>query len=239
MSRVRVRCGPAPRPSARWTAWWLSAAAALFSHTGRATPPEIVDRVAVRFDAAETGGASQPLFIFERELAFEARLEALSDTEHPDRSSPYLERHVRAALERHVAEELLAHLTVEPAPSATDLAARTIEARSVVEHRVGGRASLDAAAAAEGLGAWELEQFVVREARASLYIDRMIAPMFEPSEAELRELSRTAGPFRGRPFDEVSPLLRRLFVAERLDAALQTFFQNVRGRVHIVYLGKG
>ena len=39
----------------------------------------LLDRVAVRFTAPETGGIAKPQFIFERELAFEARLEALTD----------------------------------------------------------------------------------------------------------------------------------------------------------------
>ncbi|HEY3595246.1 MAG TPA: hypothetical protein VGL13_15275, partial [Polyangiaceae bacterium] len=71
----------------------------------------------VRFDAPESGGQAHPQFIFERELAFEARLEALADQGRADRSRPYIERHVRAALERHVAEELLAHLAMDPEPT--------------------------------------------------------------------------------------------------------------------------
>jgi len=85
---------------------------------------EPVDRVVVRFDSAEPGGAAKPQFIFERELAFEARLEALADSERPERSLPYLDRHLRAAIERHVAEELLAHLAMDPEPSAADMDAR-------------------------------------------------------------------------------------------------------------------
>ncbi len=46
--------------------------------------PVLVDRAVVRFEAPETGGARRPRFVFERELAFEARLEALSD---PDRAA--------------------------------------------------------------------------------------------------------------------------------------------------------
>ena len=43
-----------------------------------------LDRVVVRFIAPETGGMRSPRFIFERVLAFEARLEALAD---PDRAA--------------------------------------------------------------------------------------------------------------------------------------------------------
>ncbi len=69
--------------------------------------PVALDRAVVRFEAPETGGALRPQFVYERELAFEARLEALADADRAQGGAPYLDRHVRAALERHVAEELL------------------------------------------------------------------------------------------------------------------------------------
>ena len=46
-----------------------------------------IDRAVVRFVASETGGVRSPRFIFERELAFEARLEALGRSE-PLRALP-------------------------------------------------------------------------------------------------------------------------------------------------------
>ena len=197
--------------------------------------PILVDRVVVRFDAPEIGGVGRPQFVFERELAFEARLEALSDADRTERRVPYLDRHVRASLERHIAEELLAHLAMDPEPTADDLARRVIATRKIVEQRVGGPESLANAARAEGLESTEVERFVLREARASLYLDRMVAPMLEPSEAELREVHRgTNSPFRGQRFDEVLPLLRQWHVSQRLEAAIGAFYQNARGRVHVV-----
>src|SRR5438128_244266 len=130
-----------------------------------------VDRTVVRFDAPETGGVGRPQFVFERELAFEARLEALADPDRGERTAAYLDRHVRAALERHIAEELLAHLVMDPEPSEAELVRRVAGARGVLEHRVGGRDKLDAAAASEGIDAADLERLVKREARASLYLD--------------------------------------------------------------------
>ena len=83
----------------------------------------------------------------------------------------------------------------------------------------------------------ELDAIVRRDARASLYLDRMVAPMLEPSEAELREVHRAAtNPFRGQRFDDVATALRRWYIGERLDAALSAFYQNARGRIHIVVL---
>jgi hypothetical protein len=196
-----------------------------------------VDRAAVRFDAPETGGIARPQFVFERELAFEARLEALGDPDRSERARAYLDRHVRAALERHVAEELLSHLAIDPEPSADEIKSRASAALGVLEQRVGGHEALTEAAAAEGLDAGELDVLVLREARASLYLDRMVAPMLEPSEAELREVHRSAAnPFRGQRFDDVVTSLRSWYVAERLEAALGAFYQNARGRVHIVVL---
>ncbi len=99
-----------------------------------------LDRAVVRFSAPETGGARSPRFIFERTLAFEARIEALAD---PDRATtrdvrPYRERHVRAALERHVAETLLSSLRIDPEPSEQDLSRQTESARRMLYERAGG-----------------------------------------------------------------------------------------------------
>src|SRR5271168_1430833 len=102
--------------------------------------PTILDRVVVRWHAPETGGPPKPQFIFERELAFEARLESLAD---PDAEpGPYHDRHVRAALDRHIAETLLATLPVLPAPDPRTIAARAEAARAILEQRVHGRARL-------------------------------------------------------------------------------------------------
>lgn len=199
--------------------------------------PVALDRTAVRFDAPETGGTSHPQFIFERELAFEARIEALADSDRAERRGAFLDRHLRSALERHIAEELLAHLPMDPEPERDEIARRVVAARAILEQRVGGAADLLNAARAEGLDTTEVDRLVVREARASLYLDRMVAPMLEPSEAELREVHRaTSNPFRAQRFDEIAEPLRKWFVGQRLEAALGAFYQNARARVHMVIL---
>jgi hypothetical protein len=199
--------------------------------------PAVVDRVVVRFDAPETGGVAKPKFIFERELAFEARLEALGDTDRTERSVPYLDRHVRAAMERHVAEELLSHLPMDPEPSAAEQERRVAGAREMLSARVGGEANLESAARAEGIEPADLDALLRREARASLYLDRMVAPMLEPSDAELREVHRSgSNPLRDQRFDDVIGALRRWYVSERLAAALGAFFQNATARVHLTVL---
>ncbi len=195
----------------------------------------LVDRTVVRFEAPELGGARSPRFVTARQLAFEARIEALAD---PDRSgAAYRDRHVSAALERHVAETLLASLRIEPEPTGDELRAQTESARRLTEDRVGGPDALGAAATAEGIGQRELVTLFQRQARASLYLDRMVAPMLSPSDAELRALFRNEKtPYRDAPFETVLPGLRRWYVSTRLQAALAAYYQNARSRLRIVYL---
>lgn len=215
----------------------LLAGTATFASPKPADAGSKLDRAVVRFHAPETGGAAAPQFIFERELAFEARIEALSDQDRGKAAAPYLDRHVRAALERHIAEELLSRLPMDPEPVPGEVARRAESAREVLEQRVGGRDTLIAAAAAEGIDSGELDGLLRRQARASLYLDRMVAPMLDPSEAELRELHRSgATPFRGRRLGEVLEPLRKWYVGQRLSAALASFYQNARARVTVTYL---
>ena len=215
----------------------IFATALLVAPFAASAAPITLDRTVVRFDAPETGGTSRPQFVFERELAFEARSEALADSDRTERQSAYLDRHVRSALERHIAEVLLAHLPMDPEPERDEVARRVQATRAILEQRVGGAADLLNAASAEGLALAEVERLVMREARASLYLDRMVAPMLEPSEAELREVHRaTSNPFRGQRFDEIALSLRQWYVGQRLEAALGAFYQNARARVHTVIL---
>jgi hypothetical protein len=213
---------------------------ALSRGAARARRPSgfVLERAVVRFAAPETGGARTPRFIFERVLAFEARLEALAD---PDRSQvdtePYRERHVRAALERHVAETLLASLRVEPEPTPRELVRQSEAARAMLAERVGGAPALEHAARAEGIDSGEMRRLFRRQARASLYLDRMVAPMLRPSDAELYNLHRTAPtPFRALPYERAALPLRRWYVGRRLSAALASFYQNARSRLQIVVL---
>jgi hypothetical protein len=200
--------------------------------------PVIVDRAVVRFEAPETGGARHPRFVFERELAFEARLEALAD---PDRAAvgdaPYLDRHVTAALDRHIAETILGTLRIEPEPTPSELEHQAELARRMASDRAGGPAALSAALESEGLSEREFGRLLLQKARASLYLDRMVTPMLEPSEAELRSLHKSTNtPFRGAPFDTIRPALLRWYVSRRLNAAVASFFENARSRIDVTVL---
>src|SRR2546428_260789 len=102
-----------------------------------------------RSPAARQGFWPAPVFSPYR---ITARREALSDADRPQ-GSPYLDRHVRAALERHVAEELLSNLAMDPEPRADEIARRAEAARAVLGQRVGGADQLARAAEAEGIDA--------------------------------------------------------------------------------------
>ncbi len=197
-----------------------------------------LDRALVRFHAPETGGPKAPQFIFERELSFEARIEALTEGGSAA-SGPFLDRHVRAALERRIAEELLSRLPMDPEPHPSSIANLAELVREVIEQRVGGRDKLIAAAAAEGIDSGELDGILRRKARATLYLDRMVTPLLDPLEAELREVHRSAAtPFRGRRFSQIKDDLRRWYVGQRISAAVASFYQNARSRVQVTFLTK-
>ena len=214
-------------------------AALLSTVTTRAAEPVRVDRVIARFEANELGGSVRPRFIFERTLAFEARIEALVEAQRglPTTSNDYSDRHVRSALERHVTEQILVSLPVEPPLRNDEVRRRAIAAYISLEQSIGGRQNLLDAAFAEGMETEDVNALIERRARASLYLDRMVAPMLNPSDAELREVLRSEPtPFRGQAFDEVAVPLRRWYVADRLRTALAAFFRSARARIRIVML---
>jgi hypothetical protein len=167
-------------------------------------------------------------------LAFETRLEALREGVKSQEASPYHERHVRSALERHIAETLLASLPIEPEPTRRELEQQTELAREMLTDSVGGRGALEAAANAEGITAHGLFGVLRRKARASLYLDHMVAPMLNPTESELRALySSGRSPFRNLPFEQVAEPLARWYVGRRMSDALSRFFQGARSRLTI------
>jgi hypothetical protein len=234
----------------RGSPWWVPAALVLSATpAARATEStplhSVVDRAVVRFYSPETGGAAHPRFVDQRVLAFEARLESMAERagEGSAIGDGYQERHIRAALEHHVGEEMLASLAnrliggspPNRRPSEQDLARIGSELGSALYERLGGRAQVEAAAAAEQLEPAELEGILRREALAAWYLDRAVSPMLEPTEEQLREVFRTAAhPYRGRPFDEVRADLSRWFVVERVRVAETAFYQGARTRVTLV-----
>lgn len=229
---MRLRCSP------------LSLLAVLLLSLGappvvHATEPGVfVDRAAVRFTAPETGGIDEPQFIFERELSFEARLEALADPGfRATAEAPYLDRHVRAALERHMAEVLLGSLEIHPEPTPVDVDKRVDAARLSLTQQAGGQLALEDAMQAERIGMDEILRLLARRARASLYLDRMIATMLTPSDTELRIVHRTTRtPYSSEPYAAVAPVLARWYVAQRLNVAVRAFYEGARSRIKMTVL---
>ena len=198
----------------------------------------LIDRVIGRWRVVEGGkpGKSRP--IFARELAFEARLEAMASGEGP--VGAITEPQVRAALARHVTESLLAELPLDPAPSPTKVGEQASRARRFLLARVGGEDRLKAAMDAERFSTDELDALLRRTARASLYLDRMVATQVDPTELELRQLHGSGQtPFSKQPFANVAGDLRRWVVAQRLAEALEAFYQRARSRVVITWANRG
>jgi hypothetical protein len=236
------------RPGSRRAAGLLAfTALAAFTGAGPAraeTAPArtVLDRAVVRFYAPETGGTARPRFVDQRTLAFEARLELMA--ERPEGiGDGYQERHVRAALEHHVGEEMLASLAhkliggsaPKRRPSDDDLARIGKDLGDALFERLGGKAQVEAAAAAEQLDASELEAILRRQALAAWYLDRAVSPILQPTEEQLREVFRTSThPYRGQPFDPIRAALSRWFVMQRVRAAETAFYQGARTRVVVI-----
>jgi hypothetical protein len=199
--------------------------------------PLIVDRVIARWRTVDQDGASVGHLVFARELAFEARLEAMALGETPD--VKLTDRHIRAALTRHVTESLLEELPLDPPATPSEIGERAEKARAALEARVGSASRLDAARLRERLDIDEVDAILRRTARASLYLDRMVAPVLVPSDLELREL-HAAGktPYSDRRFVDVVDKLRRLTLSQRMAAALEDFWQRARSRIVITWAKK-
>jgi hypothetical protein len=206
--------------------------------SGTAVDRAVLDRVAVRFYAPETGGPAKPRFITDRTLSFEARLLAMSE-QGTGADVPPQERYLRLALDRHVAEELLSSLGNEGPRGSFDLASLADETRAELERRIGGRGPLERAAAIEQIDPEEVRALFLRHARATYYLDRHVAPLLFPVEEQLRDVFRSAAhPFRDQKFDDVRKDFTRWFVAERVKSAEATFLQTARSRVKIMIVGR-
>jgi hypothetical protein len=202
-----------------------------------------LDRVVVRWHARATGGTKKPQFITARELAFAARLEALSEGAAPE--VPFSAKQLEAAIQRHVTETVLARLPVDPEPTPKEVARYAEAARGMMARTIGdgdaaaGRAAIDAARRAEGITNEELDTMLRLRARASWYLDKMVAPMLEPSELDLREVHRAGEtPFTAQRFEDIEPALRQWYVSSRMSAALDQYYRTLRTRVDVTIIGQ-
>jgi len=197
-----------------------------------------IDRAIVRFSAPEGAGRERPYFIYERELSFEARLVALADvTFEVKEKEPFRRHHLQTALERRIAETLLAALPIDPPLSDATVSNQIQIAQNMIWDSCGGRTRVSAAATAEGISSLEQRAFFRRRALASLYLHQMVAPMLVPSQLELRRAHQSGqGPLPNQPFEVAEPLLRRWYVERNLRVAVTSYYQNARSRLNISYL---
>jgi hypothetical protein len=226
-------------------------ALALLLVAGAATPASAetashapIDRAVVRFFAPETGGAEHPRFVFERTLAFEARLEALAaNAANAPVGEGYEERDVRAALEHDIAEQMLAGLAekliagspADKRPGLDEVPRVEKDLGSALVERLGGRTRVDEAARAEQIDALEVGALLHRAALAAWYLDRAVTPLLHPTDEQLRDVYRTsANPYRGQPFERIRDALAGWFVVERVRVAEAAFLQSARARVHVL-----
>ena len=206
-----------------------------------AAPARAFDRTVVRYYAPEMGDTAHPHFVYERVLAFEARLEVMA--QGAPETGEYAERNVRAALDHHLAEEMLSLLAdklvsdspADKRPTSTELdAVRQTIVTGTIE-ALGGRDGIDRAARLEGIDALEVDAMLERSAMAAWYLDRAVTPILHPSDDQLRDVFRTSEhPYRGQPYERVRPQLERWFVLERLHVAEGGFLQAARSRLRVV-----
>lgn len=191
------------------------------------------DRVAVRYTAPETGGIAKPRFLFDRQVAFLVRVEAL--LEDGQLGDDYIDRHLRSTVEREIAEQMLAALQVrneEP----LRLPARVEAARSDLEEQIG-KERLTATMLAEGITDAELDAFLRDRVRAMTYVDREVMPFLQPSEDELYSAFRSAvHPYRASKYEVVRARFLRWYVLTRFRTISLDYLQGVKSRTTIVFL---
>lgn len=196
-----------------------------------ADAPVVTDAIAVRFFAADMGGAAKPRFVTQRQLSFEARLLALEE----DPTGVVQPRHAHAAVEAHISEEMLRALPLDHPTDLKSVTETVTTLRLALEQRVG-KPAIERAEKLEGVEPSELDAILERQARAALYVDRAVTPILVTNEDQLRETYRTTShPFRGKPFEDVREDLARWVVVERFRSAEQAFLQSARSRVTVVY----
>jgi len=209
--------------------------------SAKTAPLLVVDRAVVRFFAPETGGTAHPRFVLERELALEARLEAMA--ENGGLGESYKDRDLRAALEHDVAEQILASLAEKliaesPAgkrPGFGEVPRVEEQLGPALLERLGGRARVDEAAQAEELEPAEVDALLHRAALAAWYLDRAVTPILHASDEQLRDVYRTSvHPYRAQPYEQAREALARWFVVERVRVAESAFLQSARSRVRII-----
>jgi len=195
-----------------------------------------VDRIAVRYSVPETGGATKPRFVTERELRFWARIEATID----EGSAPadFYVRYARTALDRFIAEDMLASLLIERGAEPPDLPKAAEGAREELETRLPAASRLTDLMKLDGISETELMAFMRRRVRATTYVDRVISPILKPGEDEIFQGFRTMpSPFRALAYEDARSRFLRFYVHERFRSLSLDFVKGARARLMLTILG--
>lgn len=224
------------RASAALTFALSLACAATVPSFARADEGVVVDRIAVRYTVPETGGALKPRFISERELRFWARIESTID----EGSAPpdFYARYARTALDRFIAEDMLASLLVERGVEPRDLPKAAVDAREELEARLPAQTHLPDLMKQDGISDSEFAAFMRRRVRATMYVDRVISPIMKPSEDEVFQAFRTMpSPFRALAYEDARTRFLRFYIQERFRSLSLDFVKSARARLSFTILG--
>jgi len=208
-----------------------------FCAMGRNSSASVLDRVVARFSDPEADEATGALrFVMMRELILEAWLVAYEKASPGDTPAVFDDKQLRAALERHVIEEVLSERlpsSTPPAKVSKGVGDARLALRLAVDDRLGEILARASGGASAG-GAAELETILLRRARAETYLEIAVAEPVDVTEGELRNAwAHPPKMLEAMDFEKAVPALRVLVRAVRLREAAQAYYQAVRARLHL------
>lgn len=227
----------AARTRGRVRAAMLGAALLLAAAAGPRASAATLERTVARFlDPEAANAATARRFVTMRELVVESWLASLERTTGAPPAA-LDDRVVRAAFERHVIEALLGERTLPPAAEAR-VEALAAEARRVEIVELGGEGRLvrarELATGSKDGAAAELASIFRRRARAELYLEIAVSQPVHPSDMELRAaFAKAPEEITKLGFEAAVPLLRAHVRSARLRDLAQSYYQAVKGRLHL------
>jgi hypothetical protein len=222
-------------------AWIAGAALAVaLCAIGGSSRAAVLDRVVARFSDPESADAGGVRFVMMRELILEAWIVAYERATPAETPTGFDDKLLRAALERHVIEDVLSQRlpsTATPAKLQKGVDGARLALRLGVNDRVSEILSKASGGAPDG-GVAELESILLRRARAETYLELAVAEPVDVTEGELRAAwAHPPAMLEGTEFEKAVPALRVLVRATRLREAAQAYYQAVRARIHLEISG--
>lgn len=194
----------------------------------------VVDAAIVRYVSLETGGIARPRFVTERTLRFLTALEVKLDK--AERSE---NRHMQAAVERWIAEDMLSSLFLRRYPDPPNLATMVGTMEAELDARLAPQTSRDLLEA-HGLTVSDLGRILYKRARATLYADENVATITHDAEDDVRDAFRTmTHPFRGSTFDSKQEEFKNWLIHERLRRVELEYLETARTRVRVTWISGG